>query len=119
MYMSKLFLTEEEKNDVSNQYDDIDRGIMSFLIRRYKVEEKNIGDDEWPINVVTIKFEGLPDYGFNSFSNRKQIEKHILEMLEDHSVINLGEYNPYIFDKNRQKVIKTIRAFLNFAIPKK
>ena len=37
----------------------------------------------------------------------------ILNMLEDDNVINLGDYNPNVLDKDRQKVIRTIRYFLN------
>jgi hypothetical protein len=40
-------------------------------------------------------------------------------MLEEKEVINLGEYNPNVLDTDRQKIIKTIRYFLNFILPKK
>ena len=40
-------------------------------------------------------------------------------MLEEEEITNLGDYNPSTLDTNRQKVIKTVRAFLNFIMPKR
>ena len=30
----KILITEEEKTEISNSYDDIDRKLMTFLLRR-------------------------------------------------------------------------------------
>jgi hypothetical protein len=115
----KILITEDEKTNISNQHSEIDSKLMNFLLRRVEKKERNIGDDEYPINVIEISFMGLPGYGFNSFSNRKDMERRIIEMLEENDITDLGEYNPNILDIDRQKVIKTIRAFLNFIMPKK
>jgi len=45
-------------------------------------------------------------------SKKEQVRK-ILEMLHENEVIDLGEYNPNILDTDRQKVIRTIRYFIN------
>jgi len=71
------------------------------------------------MNVIEISFKGLPGYGFNNFHGRKSMEKKVIDMLTDKEVIDLGEYNPSTLDTNRQKVIKTIRQFLNFVMPKR
>jgi hypothetical protein len=47
------------------------------------------------------------------------MEKKVIDMLTDKEVIDLGEYNPNILDANRQKMVKTVRNFLNFIIPKR
>jgi hypothetical protein len=47
------------------------------------------------------------------------MERKIINMLEEEEVTNLGDYNPSTLDTNRQKVIKTIRQFLNFIMPKR
>ena len=117
--LHNILITEEEKNEISNNHDDIDRKLMTFLLRRAEKKERQIGDDEYPINVIEISFNGIPGYGFNSFSNRKDMERRIINMLEEEEVINLGEYNLNVLDTNRQKTIKTIRQFLNFIIPKR
>lgn len=117
--LNKILITEEEKNEISNSHDDIDRKLMTFLLRRVEKIERKIGDDEWSMNVTEVSFNGLPGYGFNSFSNRKDMERKIINMLEEEEITNLGDYNPSILDTDRQKVIKTIRAFLNFIMPKR
>lgn len=116
---TKILITEEEKKEISNSYDDIDRKLMTFLLRRAEKKERQIGDDEYPINVIEISFIDLPGYGFNSFSNRKDMERKIINMLEENEITDLGSYNQYSLDTNRQKIIKTIRKFLNFIMPKR
>jgi hypothetical protein len=117
--LRKILITEEENNEISNSYDDIDRKLMTFLLRRVEKKERQIGDDEYPLNVIEISFNGIPGYGFNSFSNRKDMERRIINMLEEEGVTNLGDYNPSTLDTDRQKIIKTIRQFLNFVMPKR
>lgn len=117
--MKRIILSEDEKDNLSTQHDEIDRKILNFLLRRVNVTDKKIGDDEYPINFKEVRFESLPGFGFTTFISRKDMEKSIIEMLEEKEVINLGEYNPNVLDTNRQKIIKTIRYFLNFILPKK
>ena len=114
----KVLITEEEKNNISDQYNDIDRSILNFLLRRLEKKERQIGEDP-PMNVIEISFKGLPGYGFNNFHGRKSMEKKVIDMLTDKEVIDLGEYSPNILDVNRQKMVKTVRNFLNFIMPKR
>ena len=51
--------------------------------------------------------------------SRKDIEWRILNMLEEAEKLNTDDFRENRgFDANRQKTIKTIRAFLNFVLPK-
>jgi len=114
----KFLITEDEKNNISSQHSEIDGKLMNFLLRRVEKKERNVGDEEHPINVIEIYFRELPGYGFNNFRNRKEMERNVIEMLYENDTIDnifeLEETNP-----KRVKIIKTIRAFLNFIMPKK
>jgi hypothetical protein len=117
---TKILITEEEKNEISNSYDDIDRKLMTFLLRRAEKKERQIGDDEYPLKVIEVSFIDLPGYGFNSFSNRKDMERNIINMLYENDIVGDEVYDfKNELDTNRQKIVKTIRAFLNFILPKK
>ena len=99
---------------LKEETQDLDMGVLNFLRRRYKVKDVRIGDedDETPIILKVIEFEGT-DYSFTTFRSKKDMTQKIYNMLEDHEVIKLGEYNPNVFDANKQKVIRAIRVFLN------
>jgi hypothetical protein len=47
------------------------------------------------------------------------MERKMLEMIEENDIVDIGEYNPGILDTNRQRLVKTVRAFLNFIMPRK
>ncbi len=38
--MKRIFLTEEEKGDLSKKHEDIDRKLYNFLLRRYTIVER-------------------------------------------------------------------------------
>lgn len=116
--MVRIILKESEREEISNQYDDIDKGVFNFLLRRYKIEDKKLGDDQYPINVTVVTFEGYPEYSFNSFNNKKQMERIILSLLGDADRYT-DDYDVSTLNTKRQIVLKTIRAFLNFILPKK
>ena len=118
--LHKILITEEEKNEISNSYDDIDRKLMTFLLRRVEKKERKIGiDDEYPINVIEITFSDLPGHGFNSFASKKEMEKKIIDMLYENDIIDYWLYDLDQQDPKRVKTIKTVRTFLNFIMPKK
>ena len=118
--MKRLILTEEEKNDIKSQHDDIDRAIMNFLLRRLKKEERKIGDfDDNPLIVTEYRFEGIPGYGFNSFASKKDMEKNLINMLYENDILENHPYDLDERDPKRVKLIKTIRKFLDFALNKK
>ena len=96
---------------LKEETEDIDKNVMNFLMRRYKVEEINIDDQ---IRFKKVYFKVDDDYyGIGTFDNKKRQIRLILNMLEDNNVIEpidnfSNENNPY-----RQKVIRTIKKFLS------
>ena len=116
--LNKVLISEEEKNEISNSYDDIDRKLMNLLLRRVSVNETKIGDDEYPINIIEIRFANFPGYGFTTFISKKEMERSIFTMLYENDIVEdideMDERNP-----ERVKIVKTIRQFLNFILPKK
>jgi hypothetical protein len=92
-----------------SEQGDLDMKILNFLRRRVRVYRQNVADME----VVSVMFDGT-DYGFNSLQLKKKMESIIIELLysfklfQDMFDMPANEYNSY-----RQKIIKTIRYFLN------
>ena len=127
--MRKIFLTEDEKNNISGQHDDIDRTLYNFLLRRYTIEEKTLPkssffdpdeDDLPPLSWKEVHFVGFPRSSLSSFMSRKDMEWRLLNMLEDAEKLNTDEFRGNQgFDPNRQKKMKTIRKFLNLVLPVK
>lgn len=102
------------KRILKEEVEEFDKTILNFLKRRVKVEKKQLFDDDYPLSVTTVGFKvGEDYYGFNSFMSKKEQVRKILEMLHENEVIDLGEYNPNILDTDRQKVIRTVRYFIN------
>jgi hypothetical protein len=99
---------------LKEETQDIDMGVLNFLRRRYEVKEVRIGDetDENPILLKVIEFKGT-DYSFTTFRSKKEMTQKIYNMLQDYAVIQLGEYNPNVFNADKQKVVRAIRVFLN------
>jgi hypothetical protein len=118
----KLIISEEEKQDITNQYENIDRRLLNFLIRRVETKENYIGKqfkDFEPLKVTEYVFKDLPGYGFTSFNSKKEMERAIINMLYENDFIGEEIYDiKNVLDTDRQKVIKTIRKFLNFILEK-
>jgi hypothetical protein len=94
--------------------DNIDQHIYNFLRRRHEVKEKVLGEDDYAITVYTLIFDIKGEmYSFNNYMSKKQLTYKIIQMLEESDTISLGEYDPRIFDENRQKVVSTVRYFLD------
>jgi hypothetical protein len=127
--MKRIFLTEEEKGDLSKKHEDIDRKLMNFLLRRHKVEEKTLprstffdpdDDDLPPLSWKEVHFVDFPRSSLSSYMSRKDMEWRLLNMLEDAEKLNTDDFRGNRgFDADRQKKMKTIRAFLNFVLPVK
>ena len=102
------------KKIINEETQDIDMGVLNFLRRRYEVKEVRIGDDddENPILLKVIAFKGT-DYSFTTFRSKREMTQSIYNMLQDYGVIQLGDYNPNVFNSNEQKVVRAIRVFLN------
>jgi hypothetical protein len=125
--MSRVVLTEEEKDNLSKKHEEIDRKLMNFLLRRYSVEEKTLPRGMWgeeddlpPLSWKEVHFVDFPRYGISEYMSRKDMEWRLLNMLEEAEKLNTDDFRGNQgFDPNRQKKMKTIRAFLNFVLPKK
>ena len=127
--MKRIFLTEEEKDDLSKKHEDIDRKLMNFLLRRYNVEKRTLprtpffdpdDDDLPPISWTEVNFVDFPGYGISSYMSRKDMEWRLLNMLEEAEKLNTDDFRGNRgFDADRQKKMKTIRTFLNFVLPVK
>lgn len=119
----KIKLTENEKDQISSKHEEIDSSLFNFLVRRIKVEERDLGTDwlgDKPLRVTEYKFEGFPGYGFNSYSSKKDMEFKIAEMLiEETEFVGDWFYGfQNVNNPERQKFMKTIRKFLNFILTK-
>jgi hypothetical protein len=117
----KIVLNENEKNQISSQHEEIDRSLFNFLMRRVKIEKRDLGSDwlnEKPLEVTEYTFEGFPGFGFNTFNNKKQMERKIIEMLvEETDMVGDWFFGPEnVNNPERQKFMKTVRNFLNFIL---
>jgi len=126
--MTRIVLTEEEKEDLSKKHEEIDRTLYNFLLRRYKVEEKTLPkggiwadeDNLPPLSWKEVHFVDFPGYSLSSYMSRKDMEWRLLNMLEDAEKLNTDEFRGNQgFDPDRQKKMKTIRKFLNLVLPVK
>lgn len=101
------------KNSLNESDEDPTQKILNFLVRRYEVEEKDLGWEDHPILLKTITFDvGGERYGISSFQNKLDQINNIIGMLEYHSVIEPLN-NDRGFDPYKQKVIRAVRTFLN------
>ena len=127
--MKRIFLTEEEKDDLSKKHEEIDRNLMNFLLRRYSIEEKTFPktsffdpdeDDLPPLSWKEVHFVQFPRHSLSSYMSRKDMEWMILNMLEEAEKLNTDDFRGNKgFDSDRQKKMKTIRKFLNLVLPVK
>jgi hypothetical protein len=117
----KIIINENEKGQISSQHEEIDSRLFNFLIRRVKKETRNLGGDFGdfePLSVTEYTFEGLPGFGWSSYSSKKEIERKIIEMLvEETDMVGDWFFGPEnVNNPERQKFMKTVRNFLNFIL---
>ena len=99
---------------MSEQNKNIDQDIFNFLRRRGEIKSQVLGKDDYAITVYTITFDIKGErYVFNNYMSKKDLTYKIVNMLEESETISIGEYNPNIFDENRQKVVQTVRFYLD------
>jgi len=112
LYMENNKLNESRRL-IENEEDPTQK-ILNFLMRRYKVEEKNLGDEEEPITfkIITFNLEG-EIYSVSNFQNKITQVQQIFDMLIHGNVIEPIELYGKSLDPYRQKVIRTIKRFLN------
>ena len=106
-YMNESKILQENDEDPTQK-------ILNFLLRRYKVEDIDLGWDGNPIKFKTIKFDVDGEkYGFTTFENKREQIRKIVDMLIIHNIIE--PIDPYERQLNfyTQKVIRAVKTFLN------
>lgn len=95
--------------------NDFDINILSFLRRRYSIKDIKIGDvDDNPITLKRVIFNvGDEVYEINDYRNKKQNINTIIELLDDAGIINFNWGETGSYDKEKQKIVRTIKHFLN------
>ena len=111
-YYTKSYMNESKI--LQENEDDPTQKILNFLLRRYEVFERNLGDEDNPILHRVIRFDiNGETYSISNFQNKKQQAGRIFEMLIENNVIDPidiyeNQLNPYT-----QKVIRAIKIFIN------
>jgi hypothetical protein len=109
------------KTILKEETEDLDRGVLIFLRRRVQIDTKDLSfGSEKPLIVKSASFNIDGDwYNINSFMSKKEMTWKILNMLEENNQINFAGYDPNVLNTDRQKVIRTIRYFIDEVIRKK
>ena len=111
-YYNKINMNES--NILQENEEDPTQKILNFLIRRYKVEERNFGDEENPIIFKTIFFDVNGEtYTISTFQNKREQIRKIVDMLVLHNVIEPIDPYERQFDPYAQKVVRAVKTFLN------
>ena len=112
LYMENNKLNESRR--LTENEEDPTQKILNFLLRRYKVEEKDIGWEDNPILIKSVTFEVDGErYGISNFQNKITQVQQIFDMLIDSNVIEPIELYGKSNDPYRQKVIRAIKTFIN------
>ena len=112
LYMKNNKLNESRR--LTENEEDPTQKILNFLLRRYKVEETNLGDWREVAILKQISFDANGQrYSISNFQNKKDQIKNIVDMLTEHNVIE--PIDPYRreLDPYAQKVIRVIKTFIN------
>lgn len=112
-YMENNKLNESRRL-IENEEDPTQK-ILNFLLRRYEVKEKKVGDDEDPIiyKTLTIDMGNQDVYGMNTFISKKEQIRLLTSILMNHNVIDRFEFNETKDNPYAQKVIRAVRQFIN------
>lgn len=114
-YMENNKLNESKR--LTENEEDPTQKILNFLRRRYRVEERNLGDEQDPIIYKTIFFNVDGEtYTISTFQNKITQVQQIFDMLIDSNVIEPIELYGKSNDPYRQKVIRAIKTFINQVI---
>lgn len=112
LYMENNKLNESRR--LTENEEDPTQKILSFLRRRYKVEERNFGDEEKPIIFKTIFFDVNGEtYTISTFQNKQEQRMTIIKMLIEHDVIEPFNFYERHLDPYAQKVIRAVKLFIN------
>ena len=112
LYMENNKLNESRR--LTENEEDPTKKILNFLLRRYKVEERNFGDEEKPIIFKTIFFDVNGEtYAISTFQNKREQIRKIVDMLIIHNIIEPIDPYERQLDPYTQKVIRAVKTFLN------
>jgi len=111
-YYNKINMNESKI--LQENEEDPTKKILNFLLRRYKVEERNFGDEENPIIFKTIFFDVYGEtYTISTFQNKREQIRKIVDMLIIHNIIEPIDPYERQLDPFTQKVIRAVKTFLN------
>jgi len=111
-YYTKSYMNESKT--LQENEDDPTQKILNFLLRRYKVEERNLGDEQDPIIYKTIFFDVDGEtYVISTFDNKREQIRKIVDMLIIHNIIEPIDPYERQLDPYTQKVIRAVKSFLN------
>ena len=111
-YYTKSYMNESKT--LQENEEDPTRRILNFLLRRYKVEDIDLGWDGNPIKFKTIKFDVDGEkYGFTTFENKREQIRKIVDMLIIHNIIEPIDPYERQLDFYTQKVIRAVKLFIN------
>ena len=110
-YYTKSYMNESKI--LQENEDDPTQKILNFLVRRYKVEEKDIGWDDNPIVIKSVTFEVDGErYGISKFQNKKDQIRTIVDMLVLNNIIEPIDQYEGRLDPYTQKVIRAVKTFI-------
>ena len=111
-YYIKSYMNESKT--LKENEEDLTRRILNFLLRRYEVEDIDLGWEGNPIKFKTIKFDVDGEkYGFTTFENKREQIRKIVDMLIIHNVIEPIDPYEKQLDPYTQKVIRAVKTFIN------
>jgi hypothetical protein len=103
-----------ESRRLTETKEDPTQKILNFLLRRYKVEERNLGFEEKPIIFWTIFFDVNGEtYVISKFDNKREQIRKIVNILTIHNIIEPIDPYKRQLDPYTQKVIRAVKSFLN------
>ena len=110
-YYTKSYMNESKI--LQENEDDPTQKILNFLVRRYKVEEKDIGWDDNPIVIKSVTFEVDGErYGISKFQNKKDQIRTIVDMLVLNNIIEPIDQYEGRLDPYTQKIIRAVKTFI-------
>ena len=102
-----------ESRRLTETKEDPTQKILNFLLRRYKVEERNLGYEDKPIIFWTIFFDVEGEtYVISKFDNKREQIRKIVDMLIIHNIIEPIDPYKKQLDPYTQKVIRAVKSFL-------
>ena len=111
-YYTKSYMNESKT--LQENEEDPTQKILNFLLRRYKVEERNLGYEDKPIIFWTIFFDVEGEtYVISKFDNKREQIRKIVDMLTIHNIIEPIDPYERQLDPYTQKVIKAVKLFIN------